>query len=175
MRKVHAMKRAITASILVAIPALGVGLAIAQPSAPGLSRAAARSQALERRDERIAAVQAVAPGPSGGDAFVTTLPHRNFREQPLPSPEELAAAAGCDSGTMLWRRDHGVETCAPLCDHDGDCADGERCRVVQTRATGPHALELAEEAQPGDVDDDDTVRLCDPSWEEPGPAVDAVP
>ena len=94
---------------------------------------------------------------------------------PLASPEEVAAAAGCDSGKMLWRRDQGVELCSAVCDHDGDCADGERCRVVQTRATGPHALELAEEMQ-GDADDDeDTIRLCDPFWEEPGPASALAP
>ncbi len=161
--------------LALAVCALGIGLALAQPPDHAQDRADARTEALARRAARAAARNATAPGQDPGDTFVTTLPHRNFREQPLPSPEDLAAAAGCESGTMLWRRDHGVEMCAVLCDHDGDCAEGERCRVVQTRATGPHALELAEEAQPGDLDDDDTVRLCDPSWEEPGPVVDPVP
>ena len=169
------MKR-IAFILAVAVCAIGIGLALAEPPDHAGDRADARTEALASRAARAAARNAAPPGEDPGDTFVTTLPHRNFREQPLPSPEQVAAAAGCDSGTMLWRRDHGVELCAALCDHDGDCPDGERCRVVQTRATGPHALELAEEAQPGNLDDDDgTVRLCDPFWEEPGPAVDPAP
>ena len=152
--------------VIVALAAcvLGISFALAQPSDHAQDRADARSEALARRAARAAEAHAAQPGPDPGDAFLTTLPHRNFREEPLPSPEELAAAAGCGSGTMLWRRDHGVELCASVCEHEGDCTDGERCRVVQTRATGPHALELAEEAPPAD-DDDDTIRLCDPFWE----------
>ena len=163
-----------TASILVAIPALGIGLALAEPPDHAQERADARTEALARRAARAATRNAAPPGQDPGDTFVTTLPRRSFREEPLPSPEEIAAA-GCDSGTMLWRRDHGVELCAALCDHDGDCPDGERCRVVQTRATGPHALELAEEAQPDDLDDGDTVQPCDPFWQEPGPQAEAAP
>ncbi len=161
--------------LAVAVFGLGIGLALAAPPDHAQDRAAARTEALARRAARAAERNAAPPGEDPGDTFVITLPQRNFREQPLPSPEQVAAAAGCDSGMMLWRRDHGVELCAALCDHDGDCAAGERCRVVQTRATGPHALELAEEAQPDDLDDGDTVRLCDPFWQEPGPQAEAAP
>lgn len=161
-------------ALAVAACSLSISPALAQPPDHVQDRTDARTQALAGRAARAAAAHTAQPGPDPGDGSVTTLPHRNFREEPLPSPEVAAEAAGCASGTMLWRRDQGVELCAVLCDHDGDCAGGERCRVVQTRATGPHALELAEEAQTAD-DDDDTVRLCDPFWEEPGPAVGPAP
>ena len=123
------MKR-IAFILAVAVCAIGIGLALAEPPDHAGDRADARTEALASRAARAAARNAAPPGEDPGDTFVTTLPHRNFREQPLPSPEEVAAAAGCDSGAMLWRRDHGVEQCAALCDHDGDCAEGERCRVL---------------------------------------------
>ena len=161
-------------ALALAVCALGVGLAVAQPSGQSQSRADARTEALARRAARADAVHAVPPGADPGDSFVTTLPHHNFREQPLPSPEDLATAAGCVAGTRVWRRDRDVELCATVCVDDADCAEGERCRLVQTRATGPHALELAEDLQ-GAADDEDTIRLCDPFWEEPGPASASAP
>ena len=168
------MTRTLIALALAAC-ALGVGLAVAQPSEQSQSRADARAEALTRRASRADAVHAVPPGPDPGDGFVTTLPHRNFREESLPSPGELATAAGCDAGMRVWRRDRDIEICATACVDDADCSAGERCRVVQTRATGPHALELAEEMQGDDDDDEDTIRLCDPFWDEPGPASALTP
>ena len=166
------MKPTTLVAILTLPLTAGIGLALAQPSSPIADRDSARTEALARRAERVAAVQDAPRGPDPGDEFVTTLPHGNFREDAPPGPDDLAAAAGCASGSLRWRREAAVEVCAKVCTDDEDCSAGERCRVVQTRATGPHALQLAADAAPLDEDDDEGVRLCDASWADPGPVVD---
>jgi len=178
------MKTITIAGILTVPLVAGIGLALAQPSPNSANRDLARSEALAKRGARLAAVRELPPGPDPGAGFATTLPARNFREDLAPSAEDCALAAGCEPGTLAWRRARELELCASVCNVDADCAAGERCRVARTSVSGPHAAELADDAPPGieddgadDVDDDgdDTVRLCDPLWEEPDALGDLAP
>lgn len=144
-----------------------------------IDRDAARTSALDNRAKRME----IAGNPSTSDTGVTSdyygigdndaraaVALASFKETPATTPSEVAAAAGCSSGTLLWRRDQDVELCAFPCAVDTDCASGERCRVIDLFESGPVSTETA--ADRGDAADDGpgTLRLCDPFWQETGSA-----